>query len=110
MTQKISVKEHIRINPKTGRMDARIIAACDCELLGKIYSEKNGAHLDLLKYRTFYSGLLLEPDELSKLLVGAMNVNLVGPRAIDAASKVLPLSVKNARKIGGVLHLQFYVV
>jgi hypothetical protein len=89
-------------------VETTIIAACDEELLGKVYSGRNGVQLDLQKYRSFYEGERVTEKQLAKLLIGARNVNLVGNKSIAAASTVLPLSQKNARTIGGVLHLQFY--
>lgn len=99
---------HERKDPKTGRVLTRIIAACDAGLLGKVYPGREGVALDLKKFRHFYEGEKVTAEGLGKLLEGAANVNLVGKNSIDAASKVLPLSIRNARTIGGVPHLQFY--
>lgn len=99
---------HERKNPKTGRLEVRIIAACDAGLIGKVHFGSNGTQLDLKKYRSFYEGEKVTDAQLQLLLEGAQNVNLVGKNAITAASKALPLSMKNSRIIGGVPHLQFY--
>ena len=90
--------------------ERRVIAACDAELLGKVFGEKSGdgALLDLKKYRGFYEGRRVTPEELAFLLKDAQNVNLVGKKTIAAAGKALPLSLKDAKLIGGVPHVQYY--
>ncbi len=103
-------KVHQRINRKTGLVEATVIAACDADLLGKIFSSPNGVELNLKIYRRFYEGEKVTPTQLAELLKDAENVNLVGKNAIIAASRVLPLTLSDARTIGGVPHIQFYKV
>jgi len=87
----------------------RVVAACDEDALGKVH--KSGQIvLDLKTYRDFYEGEKVSEKELQEKLQGADNVNLVGKKTITAASVVLPLSLKDARRIGGVPHIQFYRV
>lgn len=86
-----------------------VVAACDEDVLGKVH--KSGeVVLDLKTYRDFYEGEKVSEKQLQNVLQGAINVNLVGKKTIQAASVVLPLSLKDARKIGGIPHIQFYRV
>ncbi len=85
-----------------------VVAACDARLLGKVLGGGDGAVLDLKKYRGFYEGRKVTKEELHSLLKDAKNVNLVGEKVIKAASEVLPVSLKDAKKIGGAPHVQFY--
>ncbi len=85
-----------------------VLAACDAGLLGKVLEGRGGVQLDLRTYRHFYQGEKVSEKELQALLADAENINLVGENTINAASKVLPLSLKDAKVIGGAPHLQFY--
>lgn len=100
---------HAKIHVKKYRDGSvrRVVAACDSALLGKVL-EEGEVILDLKTYKPFYAGEEVSEAELLEMLRGAENLNLVGKQVINAASKVLPIDPKKARKIGGVPHLQFY--
>lgn len=85
-----------------------VIAVCDADLLGKVHEGSRGTVLDLKTYRDFYAGEKVTVAQLGELLDGEGNVNLVGKKSIAAASKFIPVSLKDARVIGGVPHLQYY--
>ena len=85
-----------------------VYAACDARLLGKVLKGTKGSQLDLKTHRAFYEGQKVTAEELSLILKGAGNVNLVGDETIEAASTVLPVKKAHAKKFGGVPHLQFY--
>lgn len=104
------VKIHERKNAKTGRIEARVIAACDEHLLGQVFRSPNGVELDLEKYRRFYDGEKMTEGEFIEVLSGAENVNLVGENVIAAAGKALGFKRSPTRMIGGVPHLQFYKI
>ena len=87
----------------------RIVAACDSELLGRVFREGE-AVLDLQKYRSFYEGEKVTEGELAAMLEGAGNINLVGEKTIAVAGKCLKVNPAGARKIKGVPHLQIYFV
>ncbi|MBI3588205.1 DUF424 family protein [Candidatus Micrarchaeota archaeon] len=84
-----------------------VVAACDSELLGKAYSS-GGLVLDLKAYAPFYKGERVSAKRLGEMLEGVDSVNLVGGKAIAAAGKVISVKLSDAKKIGGVPHLQYY--
>jgi hypothetical protein len=63
---------------------ANVLAACDANLLGKRFEEKE---LVLDVKESFYMGELVEEDELAALLTSARNINLVGEKTIRVAKK-----------------------
>ncbi len=85
----------------------RVVAVCDAKLLGKVF-ESNGHVLDLKAYRSFYEGERVTVTRLGEMLEGIENVNLIGEKSIEAASKHIKVSLEKARIIGGVPHLQYY--
>lgn len=75
----------------------KVLAACDEELLGKKFIEKE---VELHINENFYKGELVSEEDLSKLLDEMENINLVGENAIKVAKqKSLVVDVK---KIDGV--------
>ncbi|MFH1443752.1 MAG: DUF424 family protein [Candidatus Micrarchaeota archaeon] len=88
-------------------VERRVVAICDKELLGKVF-EEGELVLDLQKYRSFYEGESVTVAEVGKMVEGAGNINLVGKKAIAAASKNIEIDKRMVRKIGGVPHLQIY--
>ncbi|MFH1107561.1 MAG: DUF424 family protein [Candidatus Micrarchaeota archaeon] len=103
-------KVHERTIMESGRpVVRRIVAACDADLLGRVFSEA-GMILDLKKYRSFYEGDKVTAGELAVLLEGAKNVNLVGRKTIAAASDCMKITPAGLKKIRGVPHLQIYFV
>jgi len=88
----------------------RVLAVCDEELLGKVFTAKNRV-LDLKTYAAFYNGAKTKNDEVVKLMRSADNLNLVGKRSIELAKKAFSsLNEKNVRKIKGIPHLQLYKI
>ena len=103
-------KLHERTIMESGRPAVRrILAACDAELLGRVFREGD-AVLDLQKYRSFYEGGKVTQGELAVLLKESVNINLVGKKTIAVAGKCMKLSPAGVKKIGGVPHLQIYFV
>ncbi len=85
-----------------------VLAACDAELLGRIFSAKNGV-LDLKTYESFYNGEQAKGDQAVELMRSTNNLNLVGAKSIALAKKAFEgLNEKNVKKIKGVPHLQVY--
>ncbi len=104
----ISAKVHVRPVVGSGRPSIRrIVAACDAELLGKVFREGEMV-LDLKKYRSFYDGEKVTEGELAVLLKDAENINLVGKKTIAAAGKRINVDSAGVRKIKGIPHLQIY--
>ena len=110
MRQMISAKVHERTIIESGRpVTRRIVAACDAELLGRVFRDGE-VILDLQKYRSFYDGGKVSEGELAVLLAGAKNINLVGKKTIAVAGKCLEVNPAGVRKIKGIPHLQIYLV
>lgn len=85
-----------------------VLAACDAELLGRVFAAKNGV-LDLKTYESFYNGQRAASEEAMTLMRSVDNLNLVGKKSIELAKKAFGgLNEKNVRKIKGVPHLQVY--
>lgn len=84
-----------------------VLAACDKELIGKIFEEK-GAILDLAKYSSFYKGEMCTEKELLSRIPLASSLNLVGKKAVAAGLKSGLFSQKEVKYINGIPHIQLY--
>lgn len=85
----------------------RVVAVCDARLLGKRFASR-GLALDLKAHRAFYEGERVGAGELCEALRDEVNVNFVGEECIAAAARVLPISLRDAIRVGGVPHVQYY--
>lgn len=81
----------------------RIVAACDRELLGKKYFEKE---LKLEVKKEFYQGTLANLEDLNKEMKKATIVNLTGNKVVKFALQHNFLSQENILKISGIRHAQ----
>jgi len=88
--------------------DGEIVALCDIELIGKVLT-KGKMRLDLSAYAPFYLGKKVDEKEAVAALKAAQNANIVGAKALAAAKKA-GLAVSHATTIGGVPHLQAYLM
>lgn len=86
--------------------NGEVVALCDAELIGRKLA-KGKLVLDLGRYADFYKGEKVSAAEATEALRGAQNINLVGKKSLEAASKA-GLDVEGAIKISGVPHLQAY--
>ena len=102
----IFAKTHLR---QYGGLKSRIIALCDAELLGKVFTQGE-VILDLKNYKDFYCGEKISEIEAVELLRNADNVNIVGEKAVGAARKALGFKASQARNVKGIPHLQVYKV
>ena len=83
-----------------------VVALCDAELIGRRLSQGNLV-LDLGKYASFYQGEKVTVAEAAEALKGAANINLVGKKALAAATGA-GVDISGAISISGVPHLQAY--
>lgn len=86
-----------------------VIAICDKPLLGNKYVEGELC-LDLIKYKNFYQGELVENvKELDEKLNIASSINVVGKESLKLIEKK-GFDIKNCRYIGKekIPHLQIY--
>jgi len=74
-----------------------VLAACDEGLAGKKF-EENGLVLDIRK--SFYLDKIIDGKELSRMLAGADNINLVGEQTINIAKR--DKLVNNVGRIKGI--------
>ncbi|MDP4012625.1 MAG: DUF424 family protein [Candidatus Nanoarchaeia archaeon] len=80
-----------------------IIALCDKALIGKTLTQ---GEIELKVSEKFYKGEELNEDKLSLILKGAINLNVLGEKAIAFALKCGVISENNIIKIQGVPHAQ----
>ena len=86
-----------------------MVAMCDSELLGNVYSESN-VEIDLQKYSDFYKGELVEEKE-AEPLAGRKDfytANIVGERSVSLFIKSGVASKSEVRKIRGIPYLHIY--
>ena len=99
-------KFFLRVNERFLRgVRQRVVAVCDAGLLGKSFASR-GLVLDLKAHHAFYEGERVGVEALCEALRGEVSVNLVGEECIAAASKVIPVSLRDAIRVGGVPHVQ----
>ena len=95
----ISVREHPH-----GKSDL-LLAACDSDLLGKIFHDKaRGLKLEVRK--DFYEGKIVSIEEFEKHLKKATIANLVGHKVVQKALELGLVVETSILKIGGIPHVQ----
>lgn len=90
--------------------DGPMLAMCDKNLIGKII-EEGDIYIDLKDYAEFYTGELINPQELSSKVVLAqiITANIVGKDSIQAAIKNKIIEKDKARKLEcGVIYAHSY--
>jgi hypothetical protein len=85
-----------------------IVAICDAELVGRVLANKK-YRIDLKSHASFYQGKLVGKAEAVAVLSGAENINIVGKKALAAASSA-GLATSHAVTIEGIPHLQAYKI
>ncbi|MBI2499457.1 DUF424 family protein [Candidatus Woesearchaeota archaeon] len=80
-----------------------VVAICDKELIGKVFSE---GKYELKVGEFFYKGKEVSEDEVKEIMLNATNLNIVGERSINIAIKLGLVNEKNVLSIGGVRHAQ----
>jgi len=88
---------------KVHKGPTEIVAICDKELIGKIFSE---GKYELKVGEFFYKGKEVNEDEVKEIMMDANNLNIVGERSINIAIKLGIVNEKNVLNIGGVKHAQ----
>ena len=85
------------------------MAACDSELLGKVYSE-SGKELDLKTYEGFYRGELIDEGKIRPFLTGRgfYTANLVGERTVSEAIEAGISKKGQVRRIAGIPYVQIF--
>lgn len=89
--------------------EGEILAACDSELLGKIYSE-NGKELDLKTYDGFYRGEMIHEEEIRVFLTdgGFYTANLVGERSVSEAISAGIAQKSQIHRIADIPYVQIF--
>ena len=85
----------------------RLLAACDEELLGEVYTEGK-FRLDVAA--TFYDDLRVDEEHLASMLKQCTVANLVGERTVQVALDLGLIAADNVLRIEGVPHAQLLVM
>ncbi|MDR0334558.1 MAG: DUF424 family protein [Methanomassiliicoccaceae archaeon] len=96
----IYVKIHVRGSE-------RLLAACDEDLLGKIFAD---GEMRLKVSETFYGGELVSEDTFRERTRSVTVMNLVGERAVTIAQTMGHISEDATIVIGGVKHAQAVIM
>jgi len=80
-----------------------VVAVCDRELLNTTVSSGD---LEIHISEPFYGGRLSSEDELTKVLVRAGNVNIMGERSVALAVGLGLVDTDGCIRIGPALHAQ----
>ena len=80
-----------------------VTSLCDSELIGKTFKE---GKFVLNVSEQFYKGDLVKEEEVEKILVDAMDLNIVGKRSCDIALNLGCISKENILVIQKVPHAQ----
>ncbi len=88
-----------------------LVAACDCSLLGKTFSEKRDK-IELVLYvkETFYSQSEVYFSDIIEELKKATMANLVGEKLIAGLLNNHIISLKDVKRIAGIPHIQLFVL
>ena len=95
---------YLKITEREGR---KVVAACDKELIGKVFSEGK-AVLDLKRYSSFYQGAECNPEELGRALLNFSSANLVGKKCVGVALNKGLAAESNVKYLQGIPHLHLY--
>lgn len=98
------MKIYIKIHENFGE---RILAACDSEIIGKKFFEKD---LKLEAKEKFYKGSLVEIKNLKEELKKATIANLLGNKVVEFAIKNEFVDKNSIIEISGIKHAQIIVV
>ena len=85
--------------------DRHVVAVCDEDLIGKKFETKK---LVLNVSERFYKGEKLSDEETYNVMKNALNLNIVGKRAIKLAIKNDIIEKENIIKIKNIPHAQVY--
>jgi len=97
---------YLKIHEKEGK---RVIALCDKDLLGNVYSE-GGVEIDLDTYSSFYRGKVVGKEEAVSLLKEFDSLNVVGKSAVALCIELKLGEIDDVRYVQGVPILQIYVI
>lgn len=95
---------YLKVSEKEGK---RVVAACDRELLGKVFVEGE-TMLDLETYREFYAGEEATEESVGEALGKFSSANLVGEKCIKVAIESGLARETDVRYIKNIPHLQIY--
>ena len=95
---------YVKVTEREGR---KVVAACDRELLGKVFTEGE-AVLDLKNYESFYRGEESDAGKLKKELEGTDSANLVGEKSVNVALESGLAQKSDVKYIKEIPHLQIY--
>ncbi len=84
-----------------------LVAACDADLLGKSFQEKD---ICLTVTKEFYDDIRGDEDLLQQYLTQATIANLVGRRVVECTLKMGLITKENILTIDGVPPAQFLVL
>ncbi len=85
------------------RMNGRVAAICDSDLLGKTL-ENEKFKIEISK--SFYGGELLDESKIIKILEKERNVNIIGKRIVELCIKLNMINKDHIIYIGDVPHVQ----
>ena len=87
---------------------SRVIAACDEDLLGKVF-EEGKKELNLKTYAHFYKGLSFSEKEFVESLKKPFSsLNLVGKETISLAIKLKLCTKQDIKTISSIPYVQVY--
>lgn len=87
--------------------DRHVVAVCDEDLIGKKFTQ---GKLVLEVSERFYKGIKLSEEETYKLMKDAINLNIIGKKAINLALKNDLIDKENIIKIKNIPHAQVYQI
>jgi len=94
------------ISVKVHTYGARVVVAmCDEELVGMIL-DHDGRAVNVSM--SFYGGDLMAEDDITEIMKGSVNLNLMGPRTIALAIGLGLVEEKRVLYLGGVPHAQVF--
>lgn len=91
-----SVKIHDRIN-------GRVVAICDSDLLGKTLKNKD---FKVEVSKSFYGGEILDEFGIIKIFEKERNINIIGKRIVELCMKLNIINKDHVIYIGDIPHIQ----
>jgi hypothetical protein len=83
-----------------------LLAACDCDLIGRIINLSNGAEVKILE--SFYKDRIVSEEELIKMANECTTANFFGKETVNALVKGGIIGENSAILLSGVPHSQLY--
>ncbi len=85
----------------------RVVACCDCELLGKVVEQGD---VSFKVEEGFYGRNVISASKLAELIQNADSINLLGEKAVGVALRKGFINERDVIRVKGIPHVQIFKI